>query len=1800
MSDLDPSSGIEAELEKLRKRLLDLTAKNALLSFKHTVGRSLPLVNASPDAVFKRLVAGKNCTIHPIPAPAPLECKLVDGKRERPNVAEYARAHKISPDVEFVTDWHGPEAGPGEDPEVHAVHYPEDLESRCRKIGRLAQSSIEETGTNMLYVVFGFLEFYDSDDSDKALAAPLIALPVRLNRGRADARTQVYRYELQFTNEEVSENLSLREKLRQDFALELPQLDEDAPPSEYFRAIEDAVRHRPRWRVQRRMTLGLLSFAKMMLVKDIDPKNWPQFANGSLLSEHPIVRQLFEGRTETAAEPHDGPLQVAHQLDDSLVFDADSSQHSALREALAGQNLVIIGPPGTGKSQTIANLIASSVALGKKVLFVSEKLAALEVVKNRLDLAGLGDFCLELHSNKSDKKRVIDSLATRLEHKTEHPRDLDHKLGQLGQRQTSLRRYEELMNSVAGNEVGLKVFDVLWRSERHRQAVSMGAEALRSVVVERAPFVGHGEFDEMRQAVRDLAQHFNEIEVYGPGHPWYGFFPEVVNPGMDLAISNALAKFRRDAQEFDDAMATLRALAMAKVPSADAQLVEFVRAVEGLPTPANSLATGVLAEVFSLPGSPVGVALTQIERLRVHCTRAMQLVPEFERVLLSSAAFEEADLAQLVSVLSECGDWGLASVSVASAVRTATRLRAETDLAVEALARLTDIASATGVDFDGTDRDVMRLAALCRAAGSAPQQLLHRGRAEMQQPHAASLLAAAKTRADLLAEHRRRVEEWCNFDDVELTEIKRAVRTLRQGDAWYRIFQGEWRAAVRLHRALSRGANQKPTAVEAADQLQDLARYMDAKSELVNDTELQSMFGPAFRGMETDFAGLGLLVDWYREAHDMLVQFGREADEAFLFAAPPRRIENLAHSAAAAGIAQEALSRLQMDLRASVGRARACVAATDERAAWSDRLEVVHGLLASMSGAHDALLAHALGDATPEMIARAVAALREHRAIVEAIDGDSACKLLLGEHFRGVETDFNALEPTLGWGRAVTRALSLPAATRAALLKPDCVDRLFELRAAGAWAMRASSFREPLAELLGKYGHFDWKNWIAGEAQATADDTTVGLRVRAQRAADAMDGLLPWAQYNHARRRLGDQGLGALTALLENGATAAAQLEDAFLWRFHASIAEAIFHSNPELGRFSATTHAEVRREFAKLDRETIALRGKAAASAATAVANPPVGRSGSRVDERTEMELLRHLIPQQRPRVSIRQLMKRAGHAILELKPCVMMGPLSVAQYLEPGILMFDLVVMDEASQLPQEEALGAIARGRQLVVVGDPKQLPPTNFFNKISITDDDDADATILSESDSILETCEPLFRKRDLRWHYRSRHERLIAFSNHHFYDGRLIVFPSPFPQSRELGVHFHHVQDGEYHNRQNLKEALRVVDAILQHVRLRPDKSLGVVALNRTQSDLIEEIAETRLKHFHEFENFRSEWLRLGYPFFVKNLENVQGDERDVMFISATYGKAPGGTSVMQRFGPITHSHRRMGERRLNVLFTRAKHSLHVYSSMQADDIVVDAKTSVGTQRFRDYLRYAAGGSVEGPTITEREPDSDFEISVANALRDKGYVVQPQLGVAGYFIDLAVRNPRRPGEFLAAIECDGATYHSGVSVRDRDRIRQEVLENLGWKDKIWRIWSADWFRSPRHQIERLVGFLQRLESASPTVEAPEPSVGQVGKRKNSHEGSQLIQISLPLEVEVQAEDLCVEVGDKVTYIAVDAPNQVKTVTIVNDHTANTTDRVHRSKPLAMALLNAATGDEVILELPDRPHRVLRVVAVGREA
>jgi very-short-patch-repair endonuclease len=570
-----------------------------------------------------------------------------------------------------------------------------------------------------------------------------------------------------------------------------------------------------------------------------------------------------------------------------------------------------------------------------------------------------------------------------------------------------------------------------------------------------------------------------------------------------------------------------------------------------------------------------------------------------------------------------------------------------------------------------------------------------------------------------------------------------------------------------------------------------------------------------------------------------------------------------------------------------------------------------------------------------------------------------------------------------------------------------------------------------------------------------------------------------WLKLRNAATAL---GIGAFVDALGAQDVATDRIEEFFEFAYREWWLKRAIARSPVLCGFNALQHEQLIKDFRACDAKFIELT-KAYVQARLAGNVPAAAHVAPQA---SPLGVLMREMNKQRGHMPVRKLMGTIGPILPKLTPCVMMSPLSVAQYLDTSEARFDVVIFDEASQITTWDAIGAIARAKQVVVIGDPKQLPPTNFFSRSD--EDTVSDDTNVEDLESILNECMGAgLPTHSLKWHYRSKNESLIAFSNYRYYGSNLITFPSPTTEDR--GVRYHHVP-GVYARagaRTNRSEAEAIIGHIQKHFAdpSRARKSVGVVTFSQAQQKLVMDLLDAARS---KDANFDEQVRRAKEEIFVKNLETVQGDERDIILFSICYGPDAAG-NVSMNFGPLNKDG---GPRRLNVAVTRAREEVHVYATLRPEQIDAARTQAAGVMDLKLYLEMAVKGAkalLAHAAPTGRGADSIFEEQVMQRLVDRGWVVHPQVGCSGYRIDLAVVDPRAPGRYLMAIECDGASYHSAATARDRDYLRQMVLERLGWR--VRRIWSTEWWNNPNREIDRAIGALDQAMAA--TIETPPPEV-----------------------------------------------------------------------------------------------------------
>lgn len=1678
-------------LEAVRRKLLDLSGRNALLNYKHPSASCVRLIDELPDLIFSDLQNDETFCFIPVPNPTereliaagfivkdPVTKKII--KQEYPSAMHWAKHLGLSVSFELPDKATG-EAGHSRhsDNDLQTILFPSELESRLRAVRGKAQTALEEAGANVLYLVLGFLEWYESNDSDKPRYAPLFTIPVQLERGKLNAKQGVYSYTIKQKDDGYLTNVTLREKLAQDFDLVLPDITEETLPEAYFETIERTLlKHQPRWSIKRHATLALLDFAKQVMYEDLNPANWPADKN---ISQHPLIAQFFSAASRSsqsgshsyATEYAIDTLENIHQ-EYPLIYEADSSQHSAIIDAVRGEHLVIEGPPGTGKSQTITNLIAAAIANGKRVLFVAEKMAALEVVKHRLEKAGLGDFCLELHSHKSNKLQVLTDLNNRLVKQGSYraPNDIEADIARYEDLKTKLSDYVVLINSIWKN-TGLSLHQILTGAVRYREELGISTEHLHieDVSGEALTPIRFRELADNTAMLVDIYDQVAQQAAEGniANHYWYGVNKYDLAAYQCQALTNHLSHWSQEleklAQDWDQFLTRTYQQATQKVALSQIEVASKI--------------------MVELPDIGEYEPLAQLPQIAAHQSLFDEFTTEYRAI--------HSDHALLASVFKrELASATDAQSEVATALLSLTQLDIAADCDLPALAtslknikQQIEMVAAIVAAYDTmrpqfpntlqaclqlTPSGLKEFSNLIAIVGQLPSDLW-RYRNEVYDnldldPVITSLTNHLKRITPL---HKQLIEHFSLHRLPEVQVLKDAKAVLDSG-GFFSIFSSQWRDTRKL--ILSLAATVKPNKKELLALLPQLIEYRSELDVIEKINAEDEFLGEIYKGVDTPIQRIASLRKWYKAVRNEYgMGFGARVEMG------------------------SAIIHLDRTLAASLSEPKIRELA-DQAQRLVQEIEQYQTQFPALKSRFQPDVDFA-GDGSPlrflgRVLSKALTQIKPWIVNVKRPVVELATDI---QHLMAMSERAQKWNQSLFGNQLSSKSLS---AVKGCFSEPhilaleNCAHIARQLHTlpnllAGISRIKSSvefsqiksealRLQEQLAKVqtsqitFARFGDVDIQEWTR-----SCEGTIAALVSRNQAAIANPLWLITWIEYLRVKVKLEQQGLGSIVANLEGCKFPPQSLMTVFNHVIYNQLAKEALKENAYLNLFSGLEQMAIRNKFQEYDKKLLRLQRELVAHKASRKSVPHGNRLG-KVSEYTETSLIQHEAGKKTRHAPVRSLLKRANESIRSLKPCFMMSPMSVAQYLQAGEFEFDLVVMDEASQIRPEDALGAIARGKALVVVGDPKQLPPTSFFQR-SIDNAEDGDEVVAAEqSESILETVIPMFRNRRLRWHYRSKHESLIAFSNRQFYDDNLVIFPSPFQKSNEFGVVLHRVAKGRFVTRRNAEEAKEIVAKTAQLLLNQPNDSIGIVAMSAEQKDEIEKQLEHYLKDNPQVAAAYEANRQSLEPLFVKNLENVQGDERDIILISMTYGPEQIGGRTMQRFGPINSN---VGGRRLNVLFTRSKKQMHIFSSMSSSDILVSGTSSRGVKALRAFLEYCESRHLHSNHYSGKAPDSDFEVAVIRALEDHGYTCEPQLGTAGYFLDIAVRDPGNPGRFLLGIECDGASYHSAKSARDRDRLRQEILESLCWR--IRRIWSTDWFSNPKAQLEPILRELGELST-----------------------------------------------------------------------------------------------------------------------
>ncbi|MGW1878472.1 DUF4011 domain-containing protein [Streptomyces sp. NPDC001975] len=1533
-----------------------------------------------------------------------------------------------------------------------------EQDRHLRRLALVAREKYNDYGLWVLHLGVGFLDWTPAQSAEKSFSSPLVMVPVVLERRRGDS------YVLKVNaDEEPSLNPALAIKMG-ELGVDWPRVDQVEPRDipALIAQVRRAVAGMRGCKVTNRVVLDTFNSSKEVMYRDL-------LDNADRVQSSALVRAIGLGADSGispgtfAFEPVDADRidEIQPPENAPLVLDADSSQRQCVAAAIEGRSFVMDGPPGTGKSQTITNMIAGLLEQGRTVLFVSEKAAALDVVRNRLSDVGLDDYVLALHSNNTGRKQVAQELGQALQAPRRTPS---------GSAQADLNRARQLRKELSGyaaamNEfrpgLGVSLHDVLGRiallddSHPLPPAPSFDAEALTAEGLGQATV-----------AARRVSRSWRPA-VEGTAFSWYGL-TDAGNPlqTLDLA-TETLGEFETRLLPHASLLAELdwqgvrdatRLTALLHVASARPNLPRSWLTAEH-----RGLATAV-ADFRRRLGEVIGA-----ER-----AAEQMLGATWGRLLAEADPMPSAEETALQTLLPPAID---ISVLTADATRElGDRLEADAAALDEAVTSLTAVAAMYGLPAPGTCDDALRLGRLAALAGHSDDAkplatwLTQEGAAAARS--AARVLREAVER---LRENRSKAEGVFTdrvLHEDSLDEVAHRFATV------HRSLTARLTSACRADRRLvtsflpdgGKCTKAVVAALPAAVAWQQAERTLHAEAG-----RHASVLGPHWQGEDTDFDGLDSLI---ARADDILglaprvINRDALAREVASGGQPRAAARNTAEQAAArltewrdslvlppAPGPSYALEPGSLGAAAQWSRAHVAPLRAAERLIRTvEQTAVAGGGAVAAPGTWT--LASARAGVHAVRAARAAAAEFESKA-----DGD---RELLGFLYEGRNTGVSDLTAALDWITTLREACGLPpteplTASAAEILYHAEVDTDLEA-AADAWSRAA----ETLANLFRSERANQLRDAFSGGQDAA-------LKALAVLDADR-GGPDEWRAYDVGRRALDTLGLGDLVDRAVRRGVAPADFPAVVERAALRAWADLRLAGDPRLATPRSADRDDLVAGFRELDaRLTDHARQRVVRACDSRRPRATATTPGVALLRREGEKKSRH-----KP---VRELLETARETVQQIKPCFMMSPLTVSRFLPPD-LVFDVVIFDEASQVLPQDAINCVYRGRALIVAGDQKQLPPTEFFASAGDDEEDEGEESP-DQFRSVLDLCKAsgLLESLSLRWHYRSRHEDLIAFSNREFYDESMTTFPGAHAEGEDVGVAYYRAIKGVYRPgaaaRNNPGEAEAVARRVIHHFSTRKGRSLGVVALSQSQAVAIQDAVDAARQTRPDLDECFSEDRLNG--FFVKNLESVQGDERDVMILSVGYGPDAQG-KFSKNFGPMNKAD---GWRRLNVAVTRARYRVEVVASFEPGEVGDTGSKSF--RHFARYLRYAQSG----PSVLSQEavdpdaqPESPFEESVLAVLRNWGYDVQPQVGVAGYRIDLGVRHPNQPGLYALGVECDGAMYHSSKAARDRDRLREGVLRGLGWE--LHRIWGTDWYRDRSGAESRLRSAVERAVALARTA------------------------------------------------------------------------------------------------------------------
>jgi superfamily I DNA and/or RNA helicase/very-short-patch-repair endonuclease len=1679
------NSNILKIIEEWQKNLLDFSNRNRLINCRIGVRNTLEIVYPNLATILQRIVIDEESVQFL------WKNDLVRKNSDGDENSETDKMQRITLE-ECV-------ASPSlKESDLLTPLSDKELSGKLKRKSADAKTSMEEHGLNVLYLGFGLLKWYESVHSNQELFSPLYLVPVRLYQHSLGEPWTITRYD-----DEAMYNHSLCERMQKDFRLTLPlrqeaEISQEADFDDFLQSIRAAIPQSTdydRWEIQRRVVLECFNFQKLAMYRDMGQ-------NKTKIAEHTLCR-LIAGDESASNSLQSESNIAADELDEKIhplkifsVLDSDSSQQEAIQAVLRGTNLVLDGPPGTGKSQTIANIIAEMLAIDKTVLFVSEKTAAIEVVKKRLDNVQLGDFCLDCHAlfKKSavGKKGIVSELTRCLDLGGEQYLDQADDLEELYHLREQLNSYAKSLHEPISllQKTPFQIHGFFLKYQNEKPFCSPIPDPLN---------ITPNQLTTIQNYFKDLAQNAATKNI--AAHPWRGC--RLTNITFDLP--QIKEEFEELAEKLEQCSMAIRILNENDILDIGHNYESLYRSLQKI-LPVFGMAKP--EEYVTIPESwfdkTPEFLLDFLPRLVAFRKNYQQLGDEFGSFVNDVRVENSFEFYfDNPNFFSEEFDW-LQNAERHKILNNRfrkpepetfegekfllLRIFDQLNVIIDKINQLVNFSlpSEISKEFNISDLSLQKQNEIVEwicAVQLLPEILPNWTEQSLDKKIKEEINVNLKyhEKAKFYREKSEQYEEKTKhlspMAKIE-EEVDTIINKINSFDNIFKQILGRINGSFKKWQSelIKLYADTIPTTKQvivdmknlqqyhlwhkklATLETENIGRYVEGGMETYNQTvKLRNEMGRLF----SPEVSMSLVRAFTENEHSNISFFSNASDMRSLIDDLFANIESLCQI-----FTVDKINKTEYFKNISLERYRQFIVEIKNKV--EDRLTFLTRILDVFT---NQALAHAdflEQRRRIEVFLQKLTKLNNEFAVMVA-------ESTIAQNFDRPELETQIAS----WQRFYSAfEEKITERNRRILTSKECYKKIDEQIAVVYNLYKLPQNNRLIKKLLSDY--FPSNETISTGivlSKSKIQELSQWLRDRAEDIHLMND----WKRYEKSTEQLKQLGFQSFVNEIEEETLKTNKLEAAFLLKFYKDWLTAVYSQLPVLADFNADKQSRTIENFRKYDRKLYKeaykrLRQKLLNSYQFSSVNAPPS---------SDIGILKAESNKKRKLMSIRQLFSKIHGLILKLKPCVMMSPLTVSTYLQNVPEKFDLVIFDEASQVRPHDSVTVIYRGKQLVVAGDQKQLPPTTFFERLgddndNENDDDENNTTNINDFESILDVFATKLPRKSLHWHYRSRREPLIAFSNRHIYDNKLVTFPSIDDEKNNPAVRCEFVPNGRWKSGGsgcfNPIEAEKTAQLVFQFFRDHPDKSLGVITLNQRHQEAVRDAIEILRNKFPEMERFFNDDNdddngNKPERFFVKNLENVQGDERDYIFLCIGYAKTEEGKMSMN-FGALN---KQGGERRLNVAITRAKYGITVVSSIKYSDLDLKRTSSVGVELLHDYLNFVEYGisrlaaSVALPN-PEAEAESPFEQEVANALKREGFEVCHQIGCSGYRIDLALVDRESPGCYVLGIECDGATYHRSATARDRDRLRQEVLEGLGWT--IHRIWSTDWIQDPKQQIEKV--------------------------------------------------------------------------------------------------------------------------------